>query len=90
MVKGKNLDRVHSQTIRTISSLLSDECDCVRIYVASALGEFKGRASFAAPRLVEALRKVDCQRVDASSAFTIRTALKKMGESVPDANCREP
>jgi hypothetical protein len=87
MVKGKNLDHVHSQTIHMVGDLLNKDSDSVTIWIAAALGEFRGRASFAAPRLIEALKAVECRRVDASSAFTIRTALKKMGEDVPDSEC---
>ena len=87
MLRGKNLDHVHPQTIEMISDLLSNKSDGVRIWIAATLGEFRERALFAAPRLVKALKEVECRRVDASSAFTIRTALRKMGEKVPESKC---
>jgi hypothetical protein len=87
MVRGRNLDHVHSQTIKMVSDLMSNNSEGVRAWVAAALGEFRGRASFAAPRLLEALKEVECRREDASSDFIIRTALKKMGENVPVPEC---
>jgi hypothetical protein len=88
-VKGRDLDRVHSQTIKLVSDLLSSDSDGVRIWIAATLGEFRGRALFSAPRLMKALKEVECRRVDASSAFTIRTALSKMGKNVPDSDCQK-
>ena len=87
LVKGKDLSHVSLQTIHMVSDFIGNDSDGVVIWIAATLGEFEGRASFAAPRLVAALREVDCRRVDASSAFTIRVALKKMGENVPDSEC---
>jgi len=87
IVEGKNLDHVHSQTIHKVSNLMSNNSESVTIWIAATLGEFKGRASFAAPRLIKALKKAECRRGDASSEFIIRTALKKMGENVPDSEC---
>ena len=87
LVKGKNLSHVSWQTIHMISDFIGNNSDGVTVWIAATLGEFGGRASFAAPRLVETLKEVDCRRVDASSAFTIRAALKKMGENVPDSEC---
>jgi hypothetical protein len=87
MVKGKDLSHVSWQTIHMISDFMGNNPDGVTIWIAATLGEFGGRASFAAPRLVETLNEVDCRRVDASSAFTIRVALKKMGENVPVSEC---
>ena len=87
MVKGKNLSHVSGQTIHIVSDFIGNNSDGVTIWISATLGEFGGRASFAAPRLVETLKEVDCRRVDASSVFTIRVALKKMGENVPDSEC---
>lgn len=87
IVEGKNLDHVHSQTIHIVSNLMSNNSESVTIWIAATLGEFRGRASFAAPRLIEALKKAECRRGDASSEFIIRTALKKMGQNVPDSEC---
>ena len=87
MVKGKNLDHVHSQTIQMVSDLMSNNSESVTIWIAATLGEFRGRASFAAPRLIEALKKAECRRVDESSEFIIRTALKRIGENVTDSEC---
>jgi hypothetical protein len=87
IVKGKNLDRVHSQTIQMVSDLMSNNSESVTIWIAATLGEFRGRASFAAPRLIEALKKAECRRVDESSEFIIRTALKSIGENVTDSEC---
>jgi hypothetical protein len=87
MVKGKDVSHVNLRTVHMVSGFISDNSDGVTIWIAATLGEFGGRASFAAPRLIETLRRVECGRVDASSAFTIRVALKKMGETVPDSEC---
>lgn len=87
MVKGKDLSHVSWQTIHMVSDFIGNNSDGVTIWIAATLGEFGGRAPFAAPRLVETLKEVDCRHVDASSAFTIRVALKKMGENVPDSEC---
>jgi len=87
MARGKDLSHVRLQTVHMISDFIDADFDGVTIWIAATLGEFGGRASFAAPRLVDHLRKVDCLRVDSSSAFTIRVALKKMGEDVPDSKC---
>jgi hypothetical protein len=89
MLRGKDLTHVSSQTIQMISGLVSRNHDGVTIWIAAALGEFGHRASFTAPRLIEVLKEVECRRVDASSAFTIRTALKKMGKDVSGSECLE-
>ena len=89
MVRGKNLTHVSSRTIQMISGLVSRDHDSVTIWIAAALGEFGQRASFTAPRLIEVLKKVECRHVDASSAFTIRKALKKMGRDVSASECSE-
>lgn len=87
LVKGRNLNRVRPQTIRMISTLLDTNFDGVRLWIAATLGEFGVRASFTAPRLIAIFKQVECRHVDASSAFTIQTALKKMGENIPNTEC---
>lgn len=86
MIAGKNLDHVHDRTIRLLFESGDWTSPQVRIWTATALGEFRRRAAFATPLLIRIMKQQECR--DESTAWMMRKALIKMEAAVPrPADC---
>jgi hypothetical protein len=78
---------IDDETVHAIASLLDYRNDAIRYWIAEALGHFRARAKFAAPKLRAILNERECIIAETSSISMIRDTLEKIGEPAPERKC---
>lgn len=86
----KHSSLVQGSDITRLADLLKEDDDVVRRSAAGALGFLGERSASAVPQLVQALRERPCSNQPATSADTIRSALKSIGSPYENIPCTDP
>lgn len=87
LTRGDSSKHLDDKSISAVASLLDENDDSVRYWVARSLGNFGPRAKIAVPKLMDLLPKVDCLKGDKTSASGIRFALTQIGIAPPEPTC---
>jgi hypothetical protein len=87
LTKGKRSKQFADASIIRVASLLDDNVDPVRYWVARCLGNFGRRAKMTVPKLRQVLSEVQCMIGDMTSETGIRFALEQIGEKAPEPDC---
>jgi len=81
---------ISTADVDSLATLLSDEDDTVRLWIAGALGQLGDKARSAVPQLQRALLERPCANAPATSAAAIRLALLRIGSEPVNAQCTAP
>jgi len=91
LTDGIDPAQIDNSSLRNMVSLLHSYDDSVRFWVAGSLGNLGPRArAIASPTLLKLLPNAECLRGTVPYAPAIRTALTRMGVSVPPPACETP